>query len=162
MSDRLPTRDDVEDFEMRARATMAAALRADDPDITDEELAAILDRAGSASIVAARVRDDRHPVRRTGALRVDADHYQATPEGLRALRRDLLGGPGGPPSGQGLTWDGLVAAIVECWTATDPPIQEDVAGRVGKSARHVQRVAGGRWQRAIREAAAIREGRRPG
>lgn len=152
MSDKLPSRSDVADFERRARSAVEAELRSEDPEITDDEVAANLDRAGPAHIVAARVRDDRDPVRRTGSLQVSAGHYRGTPESLRELRRDVLGGPGGAPSGTGMQYADVVAFVRDF---AGDPTQDNVAGDVRMpGVRTLSRIARpyGGWRALLRDA----------
>lgn len=152
MTDKLPSRSDVAHFEQRARSAVEAHLRSEDLEITDDEVSAILDRAGPAHVIAARVRDERDPIRRTGALHVTASHHRGTPEGLRDVRRDLFGGPGGAPSGTGVRYPDVVAFVRDF---DGDPTQENIAGDPRmpgvRALSRIARAHGG-WRALLRDA----------
>lgn len=76
-------------FGDRAREAAARALREDDPDLSDERIAEILQHAGPAQLVwASRRERTEGSVRRT----VEDHGVATTPEELAILRRRLPGG----------------------------------------------------------------------
>lgn len=144
----------MNDFERRSRIAAEAALRLDNPDITDEEVTATLSRLPRPRILAARVRDRRDPAKRTGSLDVSTSSYPVNAEGLGELRRDFTGGAGGPPSGGA---ERLYREVVDFVRDYDgEPTQDNVSGDMPghPSVRTLSRVtrAHGGWRALLRAA----------
>lgn len=81
--------DEVAAFGRRAREAAERALREDDPEISDERIAEILQNAGPPRVIWASRRERRNGTERTTV----EDHGVATtPDELARLRRRLPGG----------------------------------------------------------------------